>query len=134
MEQLVVYGLDPSYYTGKLEGYLRYKEIPYRRVEVSSRVFQHCNLDLRLGPLNWIFSMAELHRWHHSTLIVESNRNYGQELIVWDAVFGTRFLPPGREPPERIGIPDLPRFPTGYLAHLSSVFRWARVKLESRAA
>jgi len=29
---LVVYGLDLSYYTGKLEGYLRYKEIPYRLV------------------------------------------------------------------------------------------------------
>jgi glutathione S-transferase len=39
MQPLVVYGLDPSYYTGKLEGYLRYKEIPYRRVELSSRTF-----------------------------------------------------------------------------------------------
>ncbi|MEZ4290811.1 MAG: sterol desaturase family protein [Myxococcota bacterium] len=27
-------------------------------------LFQHANLVLRLGPLNWIFSMAELHRWH----------------------------------------------------------------------
>ncbi len=29
-------------------------------------VYQHANLPCRLGPLNWIFSMAELHRWHHS--------------------------------------------------------------------
>ena len=28
--------------------------------------FQHANLQIRLGPLNWVFSMAELHRWHHS--------------------------------------------------------------------
>jgi sterol desaturase/sphingolipid hydroxylase (fatty acid hydroxylase superfamily) len=97
-------------------------------------VFQHCNLDVRAGPLNWILSMAELHRWHHSTLVAEANRNYGQELIVWDIVFGTRFLPRDREPPERIGIADLPRFPTRYLAHLASPFRWSRVKLESRAA
>ena len=27
---LTVYGASVSYYTGKLEGYLRYKEIPYR--------------------------------------------------------------------------------------------------------
>ena len=36
MEPLVVHGLDPSYYTGKLEGYLRYKDIPYRFVELST--------------------------------------------------------------------------------------------------
>ena len=28
--------------------------------------FQHANVPVRLGPLNWIFSMTELHRWHHS--------------------------------------------------------------------
>ena len=26
--------------------------------------FQHANIDVRLGPLNYLFSMAELHRWH----------------------------------------------------------------------
>ena len=41
MDALVVYGLDPSYYTGKLEGYLRYKEIPYRRVDVTSAAFRN---------------------------------------------------------------------------------------------
>ena len=30
--KLVVYGSAISYYTGKLEGYLRYKEIPYEFV------------------------------------------------------------------------------------------------------
>ena len=31
--------------------------------------FQHANLELRCGSLNWIFSMAELHRWHHSRTV-----------------------------------------------------------------
>ena len=96
-------------------------------------VFQHANLPLRLGPLNWFFSMAELHRWHHSRLQEESNTNYGQNLIVWDVVFGTRFLPRDREPPEDIGIAGMPAFPMDYWSQLLSPFRWARVRRESRA-
>jgi glutathione S-transferase len=36
--QLRVYGAEVSYYTGKLEGYLRYKEIPYERIAMTPRV------------------------------------------------------------------------------------------------
>ena len=32
-------------------------------------MLQHCNIDVRLGPLNRIFSMAEPHRWHHSRVL-----------------------------------------------------------------
>lgn len=59
--------------------------------------FQHSNCDVRLGPLNYLISGPELHRWHHSEVIAESNNNYGNNLIVWDVLFGTRFLPPERE-------------------------------------
>jgi sterol desaturase/sphingolipid hydroxylase (fatty acid hydroxylase superfamily) len=97
-------------------------------------IFQHANLQLRCGPLNWLFSMAELHRWHHSPVVVEANHNYGQQLIVWDVVFGTRWLPTDREPPEDIGMAGLSRFPMTYLAQLASPFRWARIKRESAAA
>ena len=45
-------------------------------------LLQHSNVDVRLGPLNWIFSMAEVHRWHHSRDLGESNANYGQTLLV----------------------------------------------------
>jgi len=86
-------------------------------------MFQHSNLDIRLGPLNWIFSMAELHRWHHSLVLEEANTNYGANVCFWDIVFRTRYLP-DREPPEAIGIADMPNFPPGYLAHLASPFRW----------
>lgn len=37
-EELIVYGSAISYYTGKLEGYLRYKEIPYRFIPLSPSV------------------------------------------------------------------------------------------------
>ncbi len=55
--------------------------------------YQHSNVDVRYGPLNYLVSGPELHRWHHSKLIGESNRNYGNNLIVWDLVFGTWFFP-----------------------------------------
>jgi sterol desaturase/sphingolipid hydroxylase (fatty acid hydroxylase superfamily) len=93
--------------------------------------FQHANIPIRLGPLNWFFSMAELHRWHHSRCLEEANTNYGQNLIVWDVVFGTRFLPADREPPEDIGISDLPAFPMDYWGQLTSPIHWRRIQQES---
>ena len=91
-------------------------------------MFQHCNIDIRLGPLNWFFSMAELHRWHHSKHIEEANTNYGANIIWWDIVFRSRFLPNDREPPSEIGIDALPNFPGGYWAHLLSPFQWKKVQ------
>lgn len=90
-------------------------------------MFQHANLELRLGALNWIFSMAELHRWHHSRVLEEANSNYGANLIIWDVAFGTRFLPADRRPAADIGIGDMPEFPRGYLAQLASPFTWQRL-------
>jgi sterol desaturase/sphingolipid hydroxylase (fatty acid hydroxylase superfamily) len=55
--------------------------------------FQHCNINLRLGMLNYLVSGPELHRWHHSRLISESNNNYGNNLIIWDLLFGSWHLP-----------------------------------------
>jgi sterol desaturase/sphingolipid hydroxylase (fatty acid hydroxylase superfamily) len=97
-------------------------------------IFQHANLPLKLGPLNWFFSMAELHRWHHSTVLEEANSNYGQNLIVWDIVYGTRSLPKDREPPEKIGINGMPNFPMRYWKQLMSPFQWQRIKNESQAS
>lgn len=59
--------------------------------------FQHSNIELRLGILNIVISGPELHRWHHSTLSKESNKNYGNNLILWDLMFGTYFRPQGRQ-------------------------------------
>lgn len=93
-------------------------------------MLQHSNIDVRLGPLNWIFSMAEPHRWHHSRTLNEANTNYGSNLMVWDLAFGTFFLPRERTPPENIGIANLPDFPTPYLAQLASPFTWRRIARE----
>jgi hypothetical protein len=53
---------------------------------------------------------------------------------VWDLVFGTFFLPQGREPPSAIGIADLPGFPMRWGAQVLAPFRWARVRREAARA
>ena len=50
---------------------------------------QHSNLNLKFGFLNYIFSTNQVHRWHHSTSSEESFCNFGNNLIIWDMVFGT---------------------------------------------
>ncbi len=93
--------------------------------------YQHANLPVRLGPLNWVFSLTELHRWHHSKRMQEANHNYGGNLILWDLIFGTRWLPKDRDPPEAIGIEALPHFPMGFWSNLLVPFRWRRVEAEA---
>ena len=95
-------------------------------------ICQHANMQVRCGPLNWVFSMAELHRWHHSRLERESNTNYGQNIILWDIVFGTRYLPSDREPPEDIGIANLQAFPMTWWEQLWAPLRWSKIRALSR--
>jgi ornithine lipid hydroxylase len=86
--------------------------------------YQHSNCRVRLGLLNWILAGPELHRWHHSARPAEGNANYGNKLILWDVVFGTRFLPHRR----RVGALGLldPSYPTGFAAQLAAPFRRRR--------
>ena len=82
--------------------------------------FQHSNCRVRLGPLNYIVSGPELHRWHHSRIVQESDRNFGNNLIVWDILFGTRFLPKSRD----VGPLGLlnPKYPRGFFAQMRTPF------------
>lgn len=82
--------------------------------------FQHSNCLVRLGLLNYVVSGPELHRWHHSKLPKESDTNFGNNLIIWDVLFGTRFLPEDRE----VGPLGLLNraYPTGFLTQLKTPF------------
>ncbi len=82
--------------------------------------FQHCNIELRYGPLNYIVGSAETHRWHHSRLPSESNANYGNTVIVWDVLFGTWYLPRDHEVTE-LGLQD-PGYPKSFLRLLGAPF------------
>jgi sterol desaturase/sphingolipid hydroxylase (fatty acid hydroxylase superfamily) len=82
--------------------------------------FQHCNVRLRYGILNYIVGSAETHRWHHSRVPRESNANYGSTVIVWDLVFGTWFLPRHREIVD-LGLQDA-GYPKSFLRLMRAPF------------
>ena len=82
--------------------------------------FQHSNCDVRLGPLNYIVSGPELHRWHHSEFTEESDTNFGNNLIIWDLLFGTRFLPADRVV-GRLGLVNR-NYPKEFLAQMKTPF------------
>lgn len=82
--------------------------------------FQHSNCRVYLGPLNYIVAGPELHRWHHSRRAREMNSNFGNNLIVWDTLFRTRFFPADRDV-EEIGIRNR-RYPRGFFVQMKSPF------------
>ncbi len=57
---------------------------------------RHSNIDMKFGWLNYVISTNELHRWHHSQIIEESNANYGSDTMIWDVIFGTFYWPKAR--------------------------------------
>ena len=82
--------------------------------------FQHSNIRLNLGWLNYIFSTADLHRWHHSKIPSESNTNYGNNLIIWDILFGTYYLPKDK-PLEEFGLLNR-NYPLDFSSQLRAPF------------
>ncbi len=82
--------------------------------------FQHCNINVHLGMLNYLISGPELHRWHHSMVKKESNHNYGNNLIIWDRLFGTWYLPTKQEVQE-LGLVNR-KYPSDFLEQMSVPF------------
>lgn len=82
--------------------------------------FQHSNIQLKHGVLNYVISSAELHRWHHSRCLAESNTNFGNNLSVWDLAFGTWYLPRDREVSE-VGLINR-AYPLGFADQLKTPF------------
>jgi sterol desaturase/sphingolipid hydroxylase (fatty acid hydroxylase superfamily) len=83
-------------------------------------VLTHTNVEMRFGPLNYVFNTPGLHRWHHSKRLEEGNRNYGENLMLWDLLLGTFFDPP-RRPPADIGIREA--MPPAFVSQLAYPFR-----------
>lgn len=68
-------------------------------------VLTHCNVEMRFfWPLSYMFNTPELHRWHHSKRLREGNKNYSENVMIWDHVFRTFFIDRDRRPPVNIGI------------------------------
>lgn len=78
-------------------------------------MFIHANLDVRLGPFEWILNGPKHHRWHHANDRVEAyGHNLATKFLLWDRLFGTLYEP--HEARAREFGPDDPEYPEGYFA------------------
>lgn len=82
-------------------------------------ILTHCNVEMRCGPLDYVFNTPTLHRWHHSKRLEEGNRNYGENLMLFDLLFRTFHNPP-RRPPADIGINH--PMPASFMGQLKAPF------------
>jgi sterol desaturase/sphingolipid hydroxylase (fatty acid hydroxylase superfamily) len=84
-------------------------------------ILTHCNVAMRCSGLNLIFNTPDLHRWHHAIDGEIGNHNYGENLVLWDRLFGTYWNPPRGEVGV-IGIRE--HMPQGFLGQLAVPFTW----------
>lgn len=66
-------------------------------------IFVHANVPWDFGPLRYVIATPKFHRWHHTSEAEGLDKNFGGLLPLWDLVFGTFYMPEGRQP-ERFGI------------------------------
>jgi sterol desaturase/sphingolipid hydroxylase (fatty acid hydroxylase superfamily) len=90
--------------------------------------FQHSNLRLRYGFLNYVVGSAETHRWHHARDPKVAYCNFSNTTILWDVVFGTWYLPNDRS--LEIGIPDRD-YPKDFWSQMFTPFRKERIPRRS---
>jgi len=86
-------------------------------------ILTHCNVDMRCGWLNYVFNTPNLHRWHHAVERDDGNSNYGENLMLWDMLFGTFRYRKDRDV-DIIGINDT--MPARFLEQLAVPFLWKK--------
>jgi sterol desaturase/sphingolipid hydroxylase (fatty acid hydroxylase superfamily) len=112
--------LLPLYYLGATAGTV----LLFSTIVTFQALISHCNVDIRAGWFNYLFVGTELHRFHHSANLSES-QNYAVTLSFLDILFGTFYYRPGSLP-ERLGVTDSNAYPN------SNEF-WKVMKLPFRA-
>ncbi|BBN56734.1 hypothetical protein TRE132_48590 [Pseudomonas chlororaphis subsp. aurantiaca] len=86
-------------------------------------LLQHSNVDMRPGPLGWVFAWAPMHRFHHMKYGTAGNVNFGLFFNVWDWLLGTAFYSstyPIRQ--GDLGIGSQPDYPQAYWRQLLAPF------------
>jgi sterol desaturase/sphingolipid hydroxylase (fatty acid hydroxylase superfamily) len=66
-------------------------------------VFNHCNVDVRLGPLRYLIVTPNFHHWHHSRDTEAVDKNYAAHFAFLDHLFGTAVVA-DRKWPSRYGV------------------------------
>ena len=130
--EMAVEGLLEGMVVG-LAGLTRDQHIAYQAVRVTYGQLQHCNVDLRSGALDQVFSTPDLHRWHHSTVYEEGDTNYGAITSLWDKLFGTFYRPDDRDGPDELGVGRMPDFPTRFVELQRVPIDWPAIRHRNAA-
>ncbi len=86
-------------------------------------LLQHSNVDMRVGPLIFIWAVAPGHRHHHLASRTEGNVNFGLFTMIWDHLLGT-FMLNNKQPRDGdLGIDGRSDFPIDYMQQLIEPFR-----------
>ena len=85
-------------------------------------LLQHSNVDMRLGPLVYIWAVAPAHRFHHVASARDGDVNFGLFTAVWDHLLGTFAVRSAAPRAGELGIAGRPRYPQTYLAQLRAPF------------
>jgi sterol desaturase/sphingolipid hydroxylase (fatty acid hydroxylase superfamily) len=61
-------------------------------------IFLHSNVTWSFGPLRYFLASPVFHRWHHTSEEEGRDRNFAGMFPFLDLLFGTLYLPKGRQP------------------------------------
>lgn len=87
---------------------------------------QHSNVDMRIGPLAFLWAVAPVHRHHHLASASEGDVNFGLFFTIWDVLLGTaQFCSSEHIRAGLVGIAGRDDYPETYLAQLAEPFRAA---------
>lgn len=79
-------------------------------------IMLHANVTWDFGPLRYLIASPKFHRWHHTADDEGLDKNFAGLLPIWDLLFGTWYMPEGRQP-ARFGVRGTPP-PDGLWAQL----------------
>jgi sterol desaturase/sphingolipid hydroxylase (fatty acid hydroxylase superfamily) len=85
-------------------------------------VFNHCNVNVRLGPLRYIIVTPNFHHWHHSQDKEALDTNYAAHYAFLDYLFGTA-AKSDKIWPEKYGVLG-DYVPNGFIKQLKFPFTW----------
>lgn len=86
-------------------------------------LLQHSNVDMRIGPLVYVWAVAPGHRHHHLASKTDGDVNFGLFLSLWDHLLGTFVTDRPMPRDGDVGVAGRPDYPRGYIAHLIEPFR-----------
>jgi sterol desaturase/sphingolipid hydroxylase (fatty acid hydroxylase superfamily) len=84
--------------------------------DILTGAWVHSNLNWSLGPLKYVIATPVFHRWHHTQPDQGGNSNFAPTFSFWDWLFGTFYMPAGKQP-ATFGQDD-PLLPEGYFKQL----------------